>query len=86
MTYGSIAEAAGNPQGSRQVARLLSSSSKKYHLPWHRVVNSKGKISLKPEQGKELQEALLANEGVGIQDGIIDLSIYARGACTVDPS
>jgi methylated-DNA-protein-cysteine methyltransferase-like protein len=41
-TYGKIAEAAGNPQGARQVARTLHSSSDKENLPWHRVINSTG--------------------------------------------
>ncbi|HGY11322.1 MAG TPA: DNA methyltransferase, partial [Desulfobacterales bacterium] len=42
----------------------LHSMSKKYDLPWHRVVNSKGKISLKPAQGYELQKALLESEDI----------------------
>ena len=44
-TYGLIAVAAGNHCGARQVARILHSSSDKYKLPWHRVVNVKGEIS-----------------------------------------
>ncbi|MCK4694923.1 MAG: MGMT family protein, partial [Candidatus Cloacimonetes bacterium] len=47
-TYGQIAKYAGNPQGTRQIARILHSSSEKHELPWHRVINSKGKISLNP--------------------------------------
>ncbi|MCK5835865.1 MAG: MGMT family protein [Desulfobacula sp.] len=64
MSYGLVAAYAGNPRAARQVARLLHSSSKKKHLPWHRVVNRNGKISLKRFQGYEFQRQLLKKEGV----------------------
>jgi methylated-DNA-protein-cysteine methyltransferase-like protein len=63
-TYGQIATYAGNPQAARQVAYILHSSSGKEDLPWHRVINSKGGISLKPRCGYELQKQLLEKEGV----------------------
>jgi len=73
MTYGQIANIAGKPRGARQVSWILHSMSKKYHLPWHRVINSKGEISLR---GSE-QEELLALEGVEKDlSRKIDLSIY----------
>lgn len=76
-TYGQIAALAGNPRAARQVARALHSSSEKENLPWHRVVNSRGKISLHPGAGYELQQALLEQEGVvfGLQD-TIDLNRF----------
>ena len=77
QTYGGIAAAAGNPRGARVVVWLLNSSSRKEDLPWHRVINSKGKISLKPGYGLELQKQLLESEGIifKTEDGI-DLSTY----------
>jgi methylated-DNA-protein-cysteine methyltransferase-like protein len=63
-TYGVIAECAGNHRGAREVARILHSSSDKYNLPWHRVVNRLGKISLKPFSGYEEQRQLLEEEGI----------------------
>jgi len=75
MTYGQIAACAGNPWGARQISRILSSMSKKYDLPWHRVINSKGEISLKGEEYL-LQMSLLSDDGVKIVDGKIDLNIY----------
>jgi len=76
-TYGHIATLAGSPRAARQVVRILHSSSRKDKLPWHRVVNSKGKISLKPDQGYELQRSLLEDEGVVFDDnGAIDLDRY----------
>ena len=63
-TYGQIATYAGNPRASRQVAWILHSSSRKANLPWHRIINSKGRISLPRNSGYELQKELLENEGV----------------------
>ena len=73
MSYGLVAAYAGNPRAARQVARLLHSSSKKKSLPWHRVVNKNGKISLKRFQGYERQRQLLKKEGILFsQDDAID--------------
>jgi len=44
-TYKQIAELAGKPQASRGVSWILHSCSTAYKLPWHRVLNSQGKIS-----------------------------------------
>jgi methylated-DNA-protein-cysteine methyltransferase-like protein len=76
-TYGQIARYAGNPQGARQVAWVLHSYSRKENLPWHRVINSKGGISLPHGSGYEMQKALLEKEGVifGNHD-VIDLKKY----------
>ena len=63
-TYGQIAKCAGNPHGARQVSYILHASSGKEKLPWHRVINSKGGISLKPRHGYELQKQLLEDEGI----------------------
>lgn len=76
-TYGQIAAMAGSPRGARQIVRTLHSSSNKEKLPWHRVVNSQGKIGLKEYQGYEIQKAMLEKEGVkfGIND-VIDLNKF----------
>lgn len=76
-TYGFIAAAAGNGSGARQVARILHSSSKTWQLPWHRVINRLGKISLPPGRGFEQQRELLIAEGVEVDArGAIDLYRY----------
>jgi len=76
-TYGRIAAYAGNRRAARQVAYVLHSSSEKKHLPWYRVVNSKGGISLKPKHGYELQKKLLKKEGVEFKkDDSIDLKHF----------
>ncbi len=77
VTYGFIAALAGNPRAARQVARVLHSCSLKEGLPWHRVVNRDGRISLKPFQGYEIQKQLLEGERVLFdQKDRIDLNIF----------
>lgn len=63
-TYGLIALVAGNPRGARQVAWTLHSVTEKEKLPWHRLINSQGKISLPKGGGYETQKELLIEEGV----------------------
>lgn len=67
--YGQIAALAGDPRAARQVVRTLHSSTEKNKLPWHRVVNGKGTISLPRGHGYELQKALLESEGVAFGAG-----------------
>ena len=76
MSYGQVARLAGNTRGARQVARLLH-SSEKYNLPWHRIINSKGKISIPDKRYAAIQRDLLISEGVEVSgDGFIDISTY----------
>ncbi|MGG1659843.1 MGMT family protein [Brevibacillus sp. NRS-1366] len=77
MTYGQIAALAGSPRGARQIVRILHSMSKKYKLPWHRVINVKGKIGLQEEESFTLQKMYLQSEGVVVSEaGEIELSLY----------
>jgi methylated-DNA-protein-cysteine methyltransferase-like protein len=71
-TYGQIAMLAGDPRGARQVSWVLHSSSDSDKLPWHRVINRQGRISLPENMGYELQRALLSDEGIefGLRDTI----------------
>ncbi|MBD3402355.1 DNA methyltransferase [candidate division GN15 bacterium] len=76
-TYGQVATLCGNPRAARQVVRVLHSCSENEQLPWHRVINAKGRISLSPGRGYELQQALLSDEGVEFRlDGSIDLQRF----------
>lgn len=77
MTYGQIAKLAGSPRGARQVVRILHSMSKKHHLPWHRVINSKGELGFKDEEMFMEQKHALLSEGVEFQgDYMIILEKY----------
>ncbi|WP_261835158.1 MGMT family protein [Vibrio ishigakensis] len=62
-TYGDIAKFSGYPGYARQVGHVLSNLPKDTSLPWHRVINGKGEISLKGES-LQRQKSLLMEEGV----------------------
>jgi methylated-DNA-protein-cysteine methyltransferase-like protein len=72
-SYGQVALMAGYPSGAagaRQVARILSSMSRKYDLPWWRVVKKGGFIALPEGEGRELQRQLLEAEGVEFETAV----------------
>ena len=75
MTYGQIAAYANSPRSARQVSRILHSMSSKHKLPWHRVINSKGSISLTGEPGY-IQAEMLIREGIEVINKKIDLKKY----------
>jgi methylated-DNA-protein-cysteine methyltransferase-like protein len=63
-TYGQVARLAGLGNAARQVGYALHSLSGASALPWHRVINSGGRISLPPEAGGLDQRFRLLKEGV----------------------
>ena len=76
-TYAQVAAVAGSPLAARQVVRVLHSLSRAERLPWQRVINSRGSISLPRGAGFEEQKALLKTEGVAVkEDGRIDMNKY----------
>ncbi|WP_410016173.1 MGMT family protein [Sodalis sp. C49] len=75
-TYGDVARLAGSPRAARQVGGILSRLPAGSRLPWHRVVNRHGGISLAGED-YERQRTALEAEGVEFgRGGNIDLSRY----------
>ena len=76
-TYGGIATLCGLPGQARLVGYALHSLPHGFDLPWHRVINSQGKISLPKIGGHfERQRKLLAKEGVKFNEERIDLDKY----------
>jgi methylated-DNA-protein-cysteine methyltransferase-like protein len=76
-TYGQIAYLTDHYPSVRRVVWILHSCSEKEGLPWHRVINSKGTISLKPGKGYERQKAMLEKEGIVFDEKErIDLDRY----------
>src|SRR6187397_2100107 len=64
-TYGQIAELAGIAGQPRRVGYALSALHGGTEIPWQRVVNAKGEISLRAKNGAEsVQRKLLRAEGV----------------------
>lgn len=77
VTYGTLAAYAGSPRAARQVVWILNTYAEKEKLPWHRVINARGKISLGRGQGYELQREMLRSEGIEFgTDDTIDLKRY----------
>lgn len=77
-TYKQVAELAGKEHASRGVAWILNTCSTKYKLPWHRVLNSQGKISF-PSKTYNFREQKnrLRREGVDIDaSGALDLAKF----------
>ena len=63
-TYGQIAELAGLAGHARQVGYALHALPDDSRVPWHRVINAKGEISLRGDFGPRMQRKLLEAEGV----------------------
>ncbi|HEY7675468.1 MAG TPA: methylated-DNA--[protein]-cysteine S-methyltransferase [Candidatus Methylomirabilis sp.] len=68
-TYGDIAELAGLPGRARQVGYALHALPTGSTVPWHRVINRAGRISLPPEAGGLEQRFRLMAEGVRVDPG-----------------
>ena len=75
-TYGQVAELAGIEGRARQVGYALHHSPPR--LPWHRVINARGHISVRASSDwGELQRHLLEAEGVEFDlEGRVDLKKF----------
>src|SRR5688500_18114965 len=65
VSYGGVAAILGQPRAARGVGRALCALAEGSDVPWWRVVNRNGEISIKcTDHGPQLQRALLEGEGV----------------------
>lgn len=75
-SYGQVARIAGGGISARMVGYALAALPQGSDVPWQRVINSQGKISL-PGFGRAMQEKLLREEGIVIgPDGRIDFGEF----------
>ena len=76
-TYGQIARLVGSCS-ARQVGYALAALDAGADVPWHRIINSQGRISRRTgSEGHRLQRILLETEGVVFSvDDTIDLVQY----------
>jgi methylated-DNA-protein-cysteine methyltransferase-like protein len=75
-TYGQLARLLGMPHAARTVGWALRGLPKGSDVPWQRVINARGAISLGP-YGAAVQRALLEEEGIVFDDqGRVDLNVY----------
>ena len=76
-TYGQIGKLAGLPRSGRLVGRTLRNLPNNSVLPWHRVINASGKISLPQDSdGFKRQKARLQEEGLVVEGNRISLAQY----------
>jgi methylated-DNA-protein-cysteine methyltransferase related protein len=79
-SYGQIAALLGHPQAARTVGWALSAlrGSEIDDVPWQRVINSHGRISIsRVDLDADLQRALLEEEGVEFDSrGYVDLERF----------
>ena len=67
-TYGDVATALGSPRVARHVGWALA-ALREEDVPWHRVINAQGRISLKDQFGRaSTQKHLLQQEGIVFHD------------------
>lgn len=80
VSYGQVAAACGNPRAAREVGWALRSiDSSDISIPWWRVVNREGVISIKGnwEADKNLQKQLLQKEGIAVDENFtVDMQKY----------
>ncbi|MCX7669150.1 MAG: methylated-DNA--[protein]-cysteine S-methyltransferase [Anaerolineae bacterium] len=79
-SYGQIAALLGHPQAARTVGWALNAlnGAQAVAVPWHRVINSAGRISIaRADLSAALQRALLEAEGVEFDArGYVDMQRF----------
>src|SRR5689334_23356126 len=83
-TYGQIATLAGFPGRARQVGYALAALPNGSTVPWHRVINAQGRLSLERTMpgGGVVQRQRLEREGVIFEGSRVSLQRFgwkARG-------
>jgi len=86
-SYGGVAAVLGTPRAARAVGRALFELPEGSDVPWWRVVNRNGEISIKGTMhGPALQRALLRAEGVRFdRQGRIDWNRFGWDGSGVPP-
>ena len=77
-SYGQVATFAGLPKHARLVGKVLGQLPSDHDIPWYRVINSQGRISLNKldEKGMCVQTAKLLEEGVVVINGKVNLKQF----------
>lgn len=78
MTYSQVALTLGYPRAARAVGGALHVVPDPVDIPWWRVINQQGRISIRGDAGSaDLQLRLLLEEGIVLDDkGGISLERY----------
>ena len=76
-TYGQVAKLAELPGYARYVGYVMKKLPKGSKLPWHRVVNAKGRLSFDVSSRQyKRQKALLEKEGIVFINGRFSLNQF----------
>jgi methylated-DNA-protein-cysteine methyltransferase related protein len=77
-SYGQVAAMAGSPRAARQVGGILNRLDDGSLVPWWRVINNTGKITIKDAQFTPFdQKERLESEGVIVSNSYhIDINKY----------
>lgn len=71
VSYGQVALYIGIPRAARQVGWILNGLEGKTKVPWWRVVNNKGRISIKGSRYSAVeQKELLESEGIKVSEDL----------------
>lgn len=89
-TYGQIATIISTPRAAQVVGFALRALHKENDVPWQRIINSKGRISIQnPRWPQSEQAKLLESEGVAVtfRDNAywVDLTKYLHQFCRSFP-
>jgi methylated-DNA-protein-cysteine methyltransferase-like protein len=77
VTYGEIARLCGFINQARLVGYALRSLPSRSKIPWHRVINSQGRISFpKNSSAYRQQKRLLGTDGIRFSGDKVDLEKY----------
>jgi methylated-DNA-protein-cysteine methyltransferase-like protein len=76
-TYGQVAKLAGLGRRARLVGYALHALPPGVPVPWQRVINARGTISLRRSGGHHsLQRKLLEAEGIAFKGDLVDLAKF----------
>ena len=77
VSYGDVAALLGSPRAARGVGWALNALDGDSDVPWWRVINQRGAISIRhPDVSPRIQRALLEDEGVAFDaDGCVDWAV-----------
>jgi methylated-DNA-protein-cysteine methyltransferase-like protein len=76
-TYGRVGRLAGFPSHARLVGYALHALPNGTDIPWHRVINSSGRISLPVRTGGfDRQRSRLVKEGIQFKRGRVPLKKF----------
>ncbi|HEY3289983.1 MAG TPA: MGMT family protein [Anaerolineae bacterium] len=77
MSYGGVARQSGFPGRARGVGYALHALTPKARVPWWRVINAQGRLSIPNNEVSSIQRDKLMAEGVQVDDDLrVNMRVY----------